>query len=145
MCCTRIAENTWHKNNIRHLRTIAKAQICPGIYLRNQGIYRHSKKLLNINTSSQYGKLWPASGWDGWRVWDTPANLNGFRVLASLLHRRRSTDVKHTLHDVCPSPGGGALSPNGMPGAKFTLLPSLAFICIGSVTARHPFSCDKNK
>jgi len=26
----------------------------------------------------------------GWRVWGTPANFNGFRVLASLLHRRRS-------------------------------------------------------
>jgi len=24
----------------------------------------------------------------GWRVWGTPANFNGFRVLALLLHRR---------------------------------------------------------
>jgi len=39
-----------------------------------------------------------------WRVWGTPANFNGFRVLASLLHRRRSTDVNQTLHDVWPSP-----------------------------------------
>jgi len=28
-----------------------------------------------------------------WQVWGTPANFNGFRVLASLLHRRRSTEV----------------------------------------------------
>jgi len=34
-----------------------------------------------------------------------PANVNGFRVLASLLHRRRSTEVKQTLHDVWPFPG----------------------------------------
>jgi len=38
-------------------------------------------------------------------VWDTPANFNGFRVLASLLHRRRSTEANQTLHDVWPSPG----------------------------------------
>jgi len=41
----------------------------------------------------------------GWCVWGTPANFNGIRVLASLLHRRRSTEVNHTLHDVWPSPG----------------------------------------
>ena len=35
-----------------------------------------------------------------WRVWDTPANFNGLRVLASLLHRRRSSEVNQTLHDV---------------------------------------------
>jgi len=38
-----------------------------------------------------------------WRVWGTPANFNGFRVLASLLQRRRSPDANQTLHDVWPS------------------------------------------
>jgi len=38
-------------------------------------------------------------------VWGTPANFNGFRVLASLLHRGRSTEANQTLHDVWPSPG----------------------------------------
>jgi len=37
-------------------------------------------------------------------VWDAPANVNGFRVLASLLQRRRSTEANQTLHDVWPSP-----------------------------------------
>jgi len=86
----------------------------------------------------------------GWRVCDTPANLNGFCILASLLHRRRSTEVNQTLHDVWLSPrlvhytlytgtlGGVALAPNGiLPGAKFTLRPSLMFSYTGSVTARH--------
>jgi len=41
----------------------------------------------------------------GLRVWDNPANFNGFRVLASLLQRRRSTEINQTLHDVWPSPG----------------------------------------
>jgi len=39
-----------------------------------------------------------------WRVLGTPANFNGFRALASLLHRRRSTEDNQTLHDVWPYP-----------------------------------------
>jgi len=35
----------------------------------------------------------------------TPANFNGFRVLASLLQRRRSAEANQTLHDVWPFPG----------------------------------------
>ena len=50
-------------------------------------------------------------------VWSTSANFNGFRVLASLLQRRRSPEANQTLHDVWPSPGllhytfSGALAP----------------------------------
>jgi len=40
-----------------------------------------------------------------WRVWGTPPNFNGFRVLASLLQRRRSTEVNKSLHYVRPYPG----------------------------------------
>jgi len=39
-----------------------------------------------------------------WRVWGTPANFNGFRVLASL-QRRSSTEVDQSLHYVRPYPG----------------------------------------
>jgi len=39
-----------------------------------------------------------------WRVWGTPANFNGFRVLAALLQRRRSVEANQTLHDVWPCP-----------------------------------------
>jgi len=38
-------------------------------------------------------------------VWGTPANFNGFRILASLLQRRHSLEANQTLHDVWPSPG----------------------------------------
>jgi len=73
------------------------------------------------------------------------ARYCGFRVLVSLLHRRRSMEVNQTLHDVWPSPGlvhyvytfWGLLPPNRiLPGAKFALLPSLAFSYLdtGSVT-----------
>jgi len=37
-------------------------------------------------------------------VWGTPANFNGFRVLAALLQRRRSTEANQTLQGVWPSP-----------------------------------------
>ena len=80
-------------------------------------------------------------------VWGTTANFNGFRFLASLLQRHRSTKANQTLYDVWPSPGTlyihfrGLLSRNGiLPGAKFTLRPSLALSYIGSVTARHSSS-----
>jgi len=71
----------------------------------------------------------------GWRVWGTPANFDGFRVLASLLHRRRSEEVNKTFRMFGCLLGwytmytfSTALTPNGiLSGAKFTLRPSLAF------------------
>ena len=67
-------------------------------------------------------------------LWGTPpANFNGFCVSASLLQRRRSTElVNQTLHCVWPSPGlvryihfRELLPPDGiLPRAKFTLCPS---------------------
>jgi len=80
-----------------------------------------------------------------WGVWGTPANFNGFRVLASLLHRRRSVKVNQTLHGVWLSLGlvhyiyiFGDLAPNGvLSGAKFTFRLSLAFSYTGSFTAQH--------
>ena len=96
--------------------------------------------------SSQYGELRPMAAEIGSVVWGTPANFNWFRVLASLLQRRRSTEANQTLYDAWPSPGlvhyiyifRGLLPHKGIsPGAKFTSRPSLAFSYVGSVTARH--------
>jgi len=39
----------------------------------------------------------------GLPVWGTPANFSGFRVLPSLLQRRRSPQANQTLHDAWPS------------------------------------------
>jgi len=41
----------------------------------------------------------------GWRVCGTPANFNGFRVLASLLHQPWLMEVNEMLHDVPHSLG----------------------------------------
>jgi len=38
-------------------------------------------------------------------VWGTPANFNGFRVLAALMQLRHSPEANQTLHDVRPLPG----------------------------------------
>jgi len=37
-------------------------------------------------------------------VWGTPANFNGFRVLPSLLQRRRSPEANQALYDLSPPP-----------------------------------------
>jgi len=34
-----------------------------------------------------------------WRVWGTPENFNGFRVMALLLQRRHSLEGNQTLHE----------------------------------------------
>jgi len=82
-------------------------------------------------------------------VWSTPANFNGFRVLAALLQRGRSTEANQTLHSVWLSPGlvhdiihfRGFLPRYGiLPGAKFSLRSSLAQSYFGSVTAWHSSS-----
>jgi len=106
-------------------------------------------KMLNSNISStcphnmvNFGLLMAEIGL---AVWSTPANFNGFCVLASLLQRRRSTEANQTLHGVWPSPElvhyiyiSGALVRNGiLSGAKFTLRASLALSYICSVTARQ--------
>ena len=54
----------------------------------------------------KFGPLAPEIGLP---VWDTPANFNGFRLLPSLMQRRRSPEANQTLHDVWPSPAAGVL------------------------------------
>ena len=67
------------------------------------------KKSLNSNISFTCPHNMANFAWleaeIGSGVWGTPANFNGIGVLASLLQRRRSTEVNQTLHDVYPSPG----------------------------------------
>jgi len=61
------------------------------------------KIVLNSNISStclyNMVNFGPQTTEFDWRVWGTQANFNGYRVLASLLHRRRLTEVNQTLHD----------------------------------------------
>jgi len=73
----------------------------------------------------------------GWQFWGTPGNFNGFRILTSLLHQRRSKGGQPNfarcffiswagtqyLHF------GGLVPPNRiLPGAKFTLCQSCVLL-----------------
>ena len=128
-----------------HLTTLSRYIFATKARIDNQKKLLNTKKYL-LYTSWQYGELQPTSGWYRLVSFGHPANFNGFRVLASLLHRRRSTEVNQTLHDVWPSHRlvhymyifWGSCPVNGMlPRAKLSLRPSLAFSYIGTVTARH--------
>jgi len=144
MCCTRLWKYRTQKN--RYLRAIA--QLCRAISLQ----LRHVSTIRKKASKQQYHVLaiWrgPLTAAEiGWWVWSTAANLNGFCILASLVHWRPSTEVNQTLHDVRPSPGllhyaflGALACYNGiLPGAMFTLRPCV-LLYIGSIATRHSSS-----
>jgi len=89
-----------------HLGTIA--QLCRAISLQLRHVSTIGKKLLSSNISStcpyNMVNFGPLAAEIVSLVWGTPANFNGFRVLASFLQRHRSTEANQTLHDVSPSP-----------------------------------------
>jgi len=81
------------------IATCAPSHNFVGLYLR-KGMYRQSKKMLNSNISYRcyrnMANFGPLTAEICWRVWGTPTNFNGFRVLASLLQRRRSPERRPT-------------------------------------------------
>jgi len=154
----RLAENIGHKKVAKkspsgHHRTIFRRAVSS----QRRHVSTIGKNLLNGNISStcymssQYmANFGPLTAEIGPGVWGIPANFNRFHVLPSLLQRRRRRppEANQTLHDVWSSPGlvhhihfRGLLPPDGILfRAIFTVRPSLAFSCIGSVTARHSSS-----
>jgi len=91
MYCTRLAENTGHKILPSwHHRTNLSA--C--IFATKACIDNRWKNLSNSNTSSTCPRnmlnFSPLMAEMCWRVWGTPANFNGFRVLAASLHSTSS-------------------------------------------------------
>jgi len=98
MCRVWLAENAGHKKSpsAHHHTTLSRYIFATKACIDNQKKIVKWQYLLHM--SSQYAELRPINDWD------LLASFNGFRVLASLLHRRHSTDVNQTLHDVWPSP-----------------------------------------
>ena len=82
MCCTGLAANTGRKKvaKNRHLGSIA--QLCRAISSQLRHVSTIGKKLVKqqylLHVSPLAAKI-------GSVVWGTPANFNGFRVLAALL------------------------------------------------------------
>jgi len=99
-CCTRLAANTGRKISpkVRHLRTVA--QLCGAISSQPRQI-GNQKNLLNCSISPtcphNMVNFGPLAAEIRWRAWGTPANFNGFRVLAALLHGTRVVGVSQTL------------------------------------------------
>jgi len=97
----RLVENTGRKKSpkIRHVRTIA--EVCRALSSQVRHISTIGKKLLNSNISSTCSdntvNFGPLSAAICWRVWDTSANFNGFRVLAALLHGTLVVGVSQIL------------------------------------------------
>jgi len=102
-CCTLLAGHAGRKKIAKkspsaHHRT----NLSGYIFTTKAHIDNRKKNLLSSSISSrcppQYGELRPASGWDrSGIVWGTPANFNGFRVLAALLHGSQVMSVSQTL------------------------------------------------
>ena len=141
MCCARLAKNS---PSAHHCTTFTLS----GCVFAAKACIENPKKMLNSNISStcirNMVNFSPLTAEIYSLVRDTAANFNRFLVLASLLHRltggqpnfARCLAVWYTTYTF-----SGAVAPKGiLPGAKFTLPPSLAFSYIGSVTARHSSS-----
>jgi len=73
--------------NRQKLRTIA--ELCRAISSQLRHASAIGKKLLNSNISStcpgNMVNFGPLTAETRWRVWGTPVNFNGFRILAALL------------------------------------------------------------
>jgi len=153
MCCDRLAGNTGRKNDAknRHLSTIA--QLCPASQLRHISTIgkKPVKQQYVLHMFSQYGELRPTNGRD--RLADL-GHPSKFQRVSRLAFVTAATSLSESQPNFarCLTVSWvgvlyihfrGLLPPNGiLPGAKFTLHPSLPFSCFGSVrpTARHSSS-----
>jgi len=101
MCCKRLAGNTGRKKDAknRHLSTIA--QLCWAISSQLRHVLTIGKNLLSSNMSSRcpYNMVnfGPLTAEIDWRVWGIASYLNGYRVLAALLHGSQVVGVSQTL------------------------------------------------
>jgi len=143
MCCTRLAkyriQKLRKKSPSAHHRTNLSGYIfATKTCIDNQKRIVKQRYLLHM--SSQCGEI-------SRQVCGTPANFNGFRVLALLLIAPTSLNRSQQNFARCLAVSWagtlyvhfwGLLSPNGiLSGAEFTLRPSLPFSYIAIVTARH--------
>jgi len=83
----------------RHLGTIA--QLCQAVLSQLRHASTIAKNLLNSNISTtcphNMVNFGPLTSEIGSGVWGTPANFNGLRVLATLLHGTLVVGVSQTL------------------------------------------------
>jgi len=99
-----------------------------------------------LHMSSQYGKLGQLAAEICWRVWGTPANFNGVSRLGFVTAATSLNGSQPNFARCLAVSWAGTLYihfrgflPRNriLPGAKFTLRPSLELSYISSITARH--------
>ena len=115
--------------NIRHIGTIA--QFCRAISSQLRHVSTVGKNVLNSNISPtclyNMVNFRPLAPEIRWWVWGTPANFNGFFVLAALLHGTLVVGVSQTLRrwTVVPPIFGWAATTLGIgPHSSFKILSS---------------------
>ena len=101
MCCTRLAGNTGQKKIAKNWPSGYHRTTSSGYMFATKACIDNHKNLLNSNISStcphNMVNFGPLTAEICWRVWGTPANFNGFRVLAVLLHGSQVVSVSRTL------------------------------------------------
>jgi len=100
MCCTQITGNAGPKNRQKS-PSAHQCTILLGYIFATKARIDNWKKTVKeqylTHTSPQYGELGPLADEICWRVWGTPANFNGFHILAVLVHVPLVVDVSQTL------------------------------------------------
>ena len=91
MCCTRLAGNSGRKNDAKKSPSAHHPTTLSGYIFATRHISTIGKKTLlssNISPTCPHNmaNFDPLAAEICWRVSGTPANFNGFRVLAALLH-----------------------------------------------------------
>jgi len=129
MCCTALAANTGRKNDAknRHLHTIA--QLCRAISSQRRHVstigQKHVKQQFSPTCPYNTVNFGPRAAEIISLVWGTPANFNGFRVLAALLHHNQTAALNR----------GRQLYSAGRP-SRWALAHISSFVC-SSCTVRN--------
>jgi len=100
MCCMRLAGNAEPINSPKNRNLGTIAQLCRAIssQLRHTStIGKIVKQQYLLHMSHNIVNFGPLAAEIGPVVWATPANFNGFRVLAALLHSTPVLGVSQTL------------------------------------------------
>ena len=85
MCCTRLAENTGRKKTAEKSPSVYHRTTLSGYVFCRQSEKNWLSSVISSTCSHNMVNFGPLTAKIGWRVCDTPANFNGFRVLASFL------------------------------------------------------------
>ena len=92
MCCTRLAGNAGRKKSpsAHHRTTLSGYIFGTKACINNRKKLVKQQYLLHMFTPANMVNFGLLTAEICWRVWGTPTNFNGFRVLAALLHRSSS-------------------------------------------------------